>query len=398
MELSGLNLVDLIILALVVGSSIHGLMQGAAVQLFSYLGFGIGLFVGAQLGPVLAGFVENPAGRIVVVTLTLFGTASLLGTIGRYLGAKTTWGVLQLPPLKAVNAAGGLGVAVIATLLTVWLVGGLLAQVRLGQLSIAFQDSKILRALTETLPPAPSVFSQIQRTFLPSGFPPVFAELEPSPAPPVPVAGGPEVQAAVAAAGNSVYKIQSPGCGLRLTTGSGFLADPNLVVTNAHVVAGVDRPEVQDRTGRTHRSTVVFFDPQMDLAVLRTSDLSGTPLAFSQATATRGQQGTVLGYPGGGPFTAQPGAVRRTFEDALGRDIYSRALVNRDVYQLEVQVRAGNSGGPFVESSGQVIGVVFASSLVTPDVAYALTSIEVASKVAQARATTSPVDTGPCTA
>lgn len=394
--MNGLNWVDLVILALIVASAIHGLMQGAAVQVFSYVGFGFGLFAGAQLGPLLGSYVENPAGKIVVVTLTLFGTASLLGTAGRYLGSKVTWGVLQLPPLRTVNSAGGLGVAVVATLITVWLIGGMMAQVGLGALTIAFQESKIMRVLTEKLPPAPSVFSEIQRTFLPSGFPPVFAELEPSPAPKVPVADGPEIRAAVANAGNSVLKIQAAGCG-RLTTGSGFIADTNLVITNAHVVAGVDRPTVVDRKGRTHRTTVVFFDPKMDLAVLRTAELSGKPLPLLNKNAERGQQGTVLGYPGGGPFTPQPGAVRGTVDDAVGRDIYSRGLVTRDVYQLEAKVIAGNSGGPFVLADGQVIGVVFASSLVNRDVAYALTSTEVAGKLAIAQARKSPVDTGPCT-
>ncbi|MGQ0679564.1 MAG: MarP family serine protease [Actinomycetota bacterium] len=393
--LENLNWVDLVILALVVGSAVHGLLQGAAVQLFSYVGFGIGLFAGAQLGPLAGDLVSNPAAKIVVVTLTLFGTASLLGTIGRYVGAKTTWGVLQLPPLRTANSVGGLGVAVIATLLTVWLIGGMLAQVGLGEVTVAFQQSRIMRELTERLPPAPSVFSQIQRTFLPSGFPPVFAELEPSPGPRVPVPGGPEVQAAIAAAGDSVLKISSLGCN-RLTTGSGFLAAEDLVITNAHVVAGVERPIAQDRRGRSARATVVLFDPKLDLAILRAEGLAGTPLPLLTTDVARGAQGTVLGYPQGGPFNAQPGAVRGKFDSAVGRDIYSRQLVSRDVYQLEAQVRSGNSGGPFVQSNGQVIGVIFASSLVNGDVAYALTSAEVASNLAAARARTAPVDTGPC--
>ncbi len=396
--LGEVNWVDLVILALLVGAAINGAIQGAAIQLFSYAGFGLGLVIGARLGPVISQMIENPAGKIVAVTLTLFGIASLLGTIGRYIGAKTTWGVLQLPPLKTVNMAGGMGIALIASLIGVWLVGGMMAQIGLGDVTAAFQESKIMRGLTNRLPPAPSVFSAIQRTFLPSGFPPVFAELEPSPAPGVTVNAGPEVRAAIEASRPSVYEIRSAGCGTRITTGSGFLAGQDLVITNAHVVAGVDRPTVLDARGRPHAATVLLFDPRMDVAVLRTTDLSGRALNLVRSDVPRGQQGAVLGFPGGGPFDAEPGAVRGKFDDAVGRDIYSKQLVSRDVYQLDAKVRPGNSGGPFITSGGDVAGVVFASSLLNQDIAYALTSAAVAPKLDQARARNSPVDTGPCLA
>lgn len=389
-----LNWVDLLVLFLVVVSALHGFIQGAAVQVFSYAGFILGLILGAKLGPIAGDFVENPALRIAVVILTLFGTASLIGTIGKFIGAKATWAVPKASPLGVVNSVGGLGVAVIVTLASTWLIGGMLAQVGLP-ITADFQESRVMRGLTEKLPPAPGVFSSIQRSLLPSGFPPVFAELEPSPAPEVPVTGIPNLDSIVASARPSVLKISSLGCG-RQTSGSGFVAAPGLVVTNAHVVAGVDRPSVVDSAG-THRSTVVLFDPKLDLAVLRTTGLAGRPLALQQGQAARGQQGAALGFPGGGPFTVTPGAVRDLYQDAVGRDIYSRDLVSRNVYQLDAEVHPGNSGGPFINSEGQVSGVVFASSLVNPKISYALTSAEVAARVDQARAVNAAVDTGPCT-
>lgn len=388
-----LNWVDLLVLFLIVVSAIHGFIQGAAVQVFSYAGFILGLILGAKLGPIAGGFVENPAFRVAVVVLTLFGTASLVGTVGKFIGARATWAVPKASPLGAVNSVGGLGVAVIVTLASTWLIGGMLAQVGLP-ITADFQESRVMRGLTEKLPPAPSVFSSIQRSLLPSGFPPVFAELEPSPAPEVPVTGIPNLDSIVANARPSVLKISSLGCG-RQTSGSGFVAGPGLVVTNAHVVAGVDRPSVVDSAG-THRTTVVLFDPKLDLAVLRTTGLAGRPLAMQRGEAPRGQQGAALGFPGGGPFTVTPGAVRSLYEGAVGRDIYSRDLVARNVYQLDVEVHPGNSGGPFVNSEGQVSGVVFASSLLNPKISYALTSSEVAARVDQARAATAAVDTGPC--
>lgn len=391
--MTGLNWVDAVILVLLAVSALHGFLQGAAVQVFSYAGFILGLVLGAKLGPIFGDYVDSTALRIAVVILTLFGTASLLGTVGKFIGARATWAVPQGSPLGLVNAVGGLAVALIVTLASTWLIGGMLAQVGLP-ITADFQQSKVMRALTGNLPPAPSVFSSIQRSLLPSGFPPVFAGLEPSPAPEVPVTGIPNLDGIVASARPSVLKITSLGCG-RQTSGSGFIAAPGLVVTNAHVVAGVDRPTVVDTAG-THRTSVVVFDPKLDLAILRTTGLAGEPLALQRSKAPRGQQGAALGYPGGGAFTVTPGAVRDHFDEAVGRDIYSRELVSREVYALDAQVHPGNSGGPFINAEGQVSGVIFASSLLTPTLSYALTSSEVAVRVDQARGLTAAVDTGPC--
>src|SRR5688500_1071782 len=123
-----LNWVDLLILFLVAISAIHGFIQGAAVQVFSYAGFILGLILGAKLGPIAGDFIDNPALRVGVVILTLFGTASLVGTVGKFIGAKATWAVPKASPLGAVNSVGGLGVAVIVTLASTWLIGGMLAQ------------------------------------------------------------------------------------------------------------------------------------------------------------------------------------------------------------------------------------------------------------------------------
>ncbi|HVL51352.1 MAG TPA: MarP family serine protease [Actinomycetota bacterium] len=387
------NWVDLLIVILVISSAVHGFMQGAAVQVFSYAGFILGLLMGAKLGPVVGQFVDNPALRIAVVILTLFATASLVGTIGKFIGARATWAVPRASPLGMVNSAGGLGVAVLITLLTTWLVGGMLAQVPMGGVTASLQTSTIMRGLTANLPPAPAVFSSIQRTLLPSGFPPVFAEMEPI-APEVPVTGNPDLAAIVEAVRPSVLKVTADGCGRR-TSGSGFVAAPGLVVTNAHVVAGVDNPTVTDTAG-AHRTIVIFFDPEMDLAVLRATGLAGSPLPLRRAEVSRGQQGGVLGFPAGGPFTAQPGVVRDFYRDAVGRDIYSRDLVARNVLQIDSEVHPGNSGGPFVAPGGEVVGVIFASSLLNPQIAYALSSVDVAARVDQVRNVTAPVNTGPC--
>jgi S1-C subfamily serine protease len=193
----------------------------------------------------------------------------------------------------------------------------------------------------------------------------------------------------------STVKIVGVGCG-GVLEGSGFVAGPGLVVTNAHVVAGIDGPVVEDRGGR-HPARTVLFDPDLDLAVLRTSGLAGPALPLETSTVSRGTGGAVLGYPGGGPFRAGPAAVRRSFV-AVGRDIYGRRTVPRAVYELEAAVRPGNSGGPVVVPDGRVIGVVFSRSLSQANVGYALVGGDVATRLRTAAARSAAVDTGACAA
>lgn len=387
-----MNLVDLFIVVVIVLAAAHGLTQGAALQVLSFGGFWVGLLVGAALAPVFSGFVSSSFGTAFVSLLTFLGFALVGGAIGRYAGTHA-WGALQRRRLGAPDSVIGAAVAVLAALAAVWLVAILLTAGPTPNVARAVNDSAIVRALTERLPPAPSVFSRLQGFISTTPFPRVFEGLEPIPAGPVDVPGDPVVQAAVQAAGASTVRVSGLGCG-GIQTGSGFVAGPGLVVTNAHVIAGIDAPQVEDRNG-SHRATAVLFDPNLDVAVLRTSGLAGGPLPILRGDVGRGQGGAVLGYPGGAGFGAGPAAVLREFS-AVGRDIYGRAITRRNVYQLQASVRQGNSGGPFVRQDGTVLGVIFAASTSDQNVGYALTSLEVVSRVDQAGASTTEVDTGPC--
>jgi S1-C subfamily serine protease len=166
-----------------------------------------------------------------------------------------------------------------------------------------------------------------------------------------------------------------------------------LVATNAHVVAGIDSPMVEDSAGR-HPAAVVVFDPGLDFAVLRVRGLAAAPLPVATGLSPRGTVGAVLGYPGGGGFTASSAAILGE-QAALGRDIYDSGLSRRDIYQLQAVVRPGNSGGPLVTPNGTVIGVVFAMSTSNPDVGYALTSAEIQPDL-RAAANSGPTSTGAC--
>lgn len=387
-----MNLVDIGIILLLGLAAAHGVTQGAALQVFSFGGFWIGLLLGAALAPVFANMTGSTFGSAFVSLIVFFGFALVGGAAGRYIGTHA-WRTLQRLKLGVADAAGGAVVAVIAALAAVWLIAILLTAGPTKNVSRAINRSVIVRALVERLPPVPSVFSRVQQFISVTPFARVFEGIEPIPSAPIEVPGNAAVQAAVNRAQASTVRIVGVGCG-GVQTGSGFVAGNGLVVTNAHVVAGISNPQVED-SGDSHRAQTVLFDPETDIAVLRTTGLVGRPLALAGADVPRGQGGAVLGYPRGGRFTARPGAVLRRFS-ATGRDIYGRNLTRRDVFQLQATIKQGNSGGPFVRSDGVVLGVIFAASTTEGNVGYALTSVEVAPKVRQAQ-TSGPVGTGPCT-
>jgi S1-C subfamily serine protease len=388
------TIVDVVVVILVVLAAIHGLRLGAIIQVLSYGGFVVGLFVGAVLASVTERWAHSSEMRTVVVLVTWLGVALLFGIAGRIIGTLAFMRVHR-GRLGPVDSALGVVVAVAASLLVVWLVASTLSASSSLSLNASINNSRIIRSLDSVLPAPPSVFSRVQSFLTSEGFPPVFAQLAPVSADPVGLPGNAQLQEAVAHAGTSTVKIIGYGCG-EIQEGSGFVVKPGVVVTNAHVIAGIPHPMVDDGSG-LHSTTVVFFDPSYDLAVMRVSGIDEPPLAIDPNQVARGVQGAVLGYPGGGPFTAVAAGVMADFE-AEGRDIYGQGLTVRNVYEIQAMVRPGNSGGPLVEPDGEVIGVVFSRSTTNGDIGYALSSPGVLSRVQAATSLTNAVGTGGCTA
>ena len=389
-----MNFVDLILLALVVLSLVRGVRLGAAMQVFSFGGFWLGLLLGAVLAPKVAGLFSSNFSQAVAAIVVLFGMAALVGGIGRQVGARA-WELIRRIHLGPADAAIGAVVAVVATLLAAWIVAGMLANTSLRRVSSAIHGSAILRRIDQVLPPAPGVFSRIEQLLNTHGFPQVFAGLAPTPVGPVTPAGPPAVQAAIAHAGPSTVKIVSRGCG-EILEGSGFVVAPNTIVTNAHVIAGTTSIDVEDTANRVQSATPIWFDPNFDLAVLRTpGPLAGPPLTLDSSNVPRGTQAVVLGYPEGGPFNPQAAGVDQQF-NAEGRNIYGTGLTVRSVYEIAALVRPGNSGGPLVLANGTVIGVVFSTSATQNNIGYALASPQVLKEVLSAERADTPTGTGSC--
>jgi S1-C subfamily serine protease len=257
-------------------------------------------------------------------------------------------------------------------LVFIWLGAALLSNTPYKGVNQFVQNSGIVQALNKALPPSPPIIARLNSLVKPLEFPQVFAGTPPKLAPPVAPAGSETVRSAVQEAGESTVRIEAIGCGGR-QLGSGWVAGSRLIMTNAHVVAGTESIEVVDTVGR-HRARAIYFDPGLDVAILRTSsDLAGKPLEITNGLVDRGQQSVVLGFPGGGDFTAEPSAVTRHL-NAQGLNIYNDRLVTRSIYEFQGHVVQGNSGGPVVTGDGVVIGMVFAAAQDNSSFGYALTS------------------------
>ncbi len=388
-----MNLVDLIVVVVVALAAIQGLRLGAIVQLLSFGGFWIGLYLGALLASVTVHWVHAQSARTSVALVTMLGVATLCGVAGRIVG-NLAFSRVHRGIAGSLDSAFGVVVAVIASLLAAWLLANTLVNSSSLSLNAAIDQSKIIRSLDTVLPAPPSVFSRVQSFLSAEGFPPVFAQLAPASAGPVALPDNALLLQAVDHAEASTVKIIGNGCG-QIQEGSGFVVGPGLVVTNAHVVAGIAHPMVRDSAG-DHPTSVVAFDPFYDLAVMRVNGLTEPSLALDPNEVDAGSQAAVLGYPGGGPFTADPAGVMAVFQ-AEGRDIYGQGLTVRNVYEIQAVVRPGNSGGPLVLPDGQVIGVVFSRSTTNSDIGYALTSPGVLARVVRAESVQASVGTGACT-
>jgi len=387
------DLLDLGILFLLGVAAFNGYRRGAALQLITYAGLIVGLLAGALLAPRVAGLASSPFGQATVALITLFAAAGIGDALGWLIGVRV-WSLARQSVLGTVDSVAGTAVALVAVLVATWFIGWNLANGPFPALSREIRKSAVMRAMNDVFPRPPSLLGEVRQFLNRFGFPEVFAGLPPAPAGPVQGPSNKEVRAIARLADQSTVRVVGQACGA-IQEGSGFIAASHYVVTNAHVVAGVKSPQVQLQNGGSQGAVTVLFDPKLDIAVLWVGTIPGPVLAMDPKDEDRGTDGAVLGYPGGGSLKFTGAAIRRDIT-AVGKDIYGRATVERDVYELQTVVRPGNSGGPFVLSGGEVAGVVFAASTTDGHIGYAITSTAVIPKLQQAEGHTQAVSTKGC--
>lgn len=343
------------------------------------MGLVLGVVAAAAVAPRFTDLlgISDTVGRALAAALVLVVGGSLGSSLGFVAGEMVRHRVVGVPHRTQGEAVlGGLfsGAAVLAV---AWFLGLSLDRVPNQQLAGQIQHSAILRRLDLFFPRPPAFLAGVERTIAGVPFPQTFAGLEP-PLPP-PLAPPASVDTpGVAAAEQATFRVEGNGCG-GIVSGSAFPVGGGYFITNAHVVAGTSGTRLSQAGLRARASaSVVLFDPDRDVAVLRAPSLD-IP-ALKTADAARGTQGAAIGYPGGGPEDVEPAVVDAQIQ-ARGRDIYGQSLVDRQIYVIEALVRPGNSGGPLVDLNGRVIGLIFAASASNSGQGYALTNAEVAADI-----------------
>jgi S1-C subfamily serine protease len=393
------DLLDLILIVLVIAFAVAGYRQGFIIGVLSFFGFIGGGAIGALLGPKLArAITTNPGWQAVTAIIVVF-LAAMIGQLlasgaGVAMRSRLTW-----RPATFVDSVGGAVVSALAVLLIAWLIGSAVAYAPFPVISREVNGSAVLRAVDRLMPSQATLLFGDFRSLLESGpYAQVFGALGAEGA----LAVGPPDPAVLDDPGlrddePSIVKVRgvAESCQEEIE-GSGFVISPDHVLTNAHVVAGVNENEtVYTYGGATLPARVVLFDPQVDVAVLDVPNLNLPSLRWA-GQARVGANAIVAGYPLDGPFQAVPARVGGT-EEATSPDIYQTASVTRQIYAVRAQVQQGNSGGPLLNpSNGHVYGVVFAAATSVSDTGYALTANEVQKDAAAGENATTGVSTQGC--
>ena len=387
---------DVVLIVALVLAVVYGYTRG----LFRVVGGVVGMIVGAIAAffvlPLISTFAALSAWRVPLALLAAVLLVSIGYTAGVALGNVFSK-PLHRTPLRVVDRVLGAVANVAVTLVVLSLLAFSAQSLGAPVLTQAMASSNVLRTLDDLTPrPVASFLAQLRSTILTDGLPRLIDAVGvPSTAPSIPDVA--LDSPALTAAAGSVVRItgNAPSCGTG-SVGSGFVAADDRILTNAHVLAGVTELVVEVPGDLPKSGRIVYFDPVDDLAVIAVDGLDAAPLGVSP-TLSSGTDAAFMGYPFGGPFSAQAAQVLSSGPTLVG-DIYGANPVPREITTLAADVQQGNSGGPLLTVDGAVAGVIFAKSDGTENVGYALAMEEVLPVIAQAPELTDAVESGACVA
>ncbi len=389
-----MNLLDWLLVVLVLVYALSGYWQGFVTGAFATSGLLLGGLAGIVLAPLALGDAAPSLlvslGALFIVILAASLGQALMQYAGSRLRDRITW-----QPVRALDAVGGAALSAVAVLIVAWALGVAVSGSRIGSVTPMVRESAVLARVDQVVPARATAALQAFNNVVGASFFPRY--LEPfAPERIVEVGPGPRrllQDPDVVDAQQSVLKVRGENsCGSGVE-GSGFLYAPDRLMTNAHVVAGVPEPTVE-LGDRTVAARTVYYNPDLDIAVLALDDGGRPPLGLEPGAQP--EDGVaIVGYPEDGPYDVQPARIRAE-QRLRSPDIYGDGAVVREVYSLRGLVRPGNSGGPVLDSGGDVVGLVFAASVTDADTGYALTAEQVARSAELGQQNTEAVGTGDC--
>ena len=389
-----MDLLDLVLVLVVLVYAASGYRRGLVAGCVSLAGFVGGAVIGVWVLPWVMELVTRGTATATVVAVL---TVLVPGVVGHELAGRLALRLrreLDQGPLRVADGIGGAVANSVAVMIVAWVAASVLGASSSPAVTTAIRDSKLLGTVQSAMPDTtPAWFSRATSALTEAGFPQVFNPFENESTAQVAKPSGDNVTAAATnASKRSTVKIEGSS-GTQGREGSGFVFAPEHVMTNAHVVAGIDNPSVRvGGVGPAYDAEVVLFDPDRDVAVLYVPQLRAPVLRFD-TSAARGNSAVVAGYPQDGSLNLQAATVANKVQ-ATGQNIYNDATVTREIYSIRSTVRPGNSGGPLLTTGGKVYGVVFARSTSDDETGYVLTADEVATDAARGARATSPVDPG----
>ncbi|HUQ62383.1 MAG TPA: MarP family serine protease [Acidimicrobiales bacterium] len=387
-----MNLLDAAVVAVAISAIVGGYRLGLLRGAVAWILLIQGLVLATVLLPGLDHEMKDLSpGVSLGVEVAVFLGAGYAGVyIGRWMGTRYRHALLE-PAYEVPDRIAGAVLAPVAVIISMWLLVMPAFSQSSGLLAGQVRESALSRAIDDIFPPPPDTAMAFHRLVGPAGAPQVFASLDPFLDDVPPPAQAELSEAVVERVAASTVRVEGVACRRRLD-GSGFTVAPNVVVTNAHVVAGQGETEVIRHDGTRLPAVVTAFDADRDLAVLQVPDLDQAPLSIGDPE-TR-ETGAVFGYPGGEEtLDVSPALIRRQIS-ARGADLYYDHTIRREVLILAVELQPGDSGAPLVDTEGNVVGVAFAVALDRGDTAYALSTTELRS-VLEAPST-DEADTGEC--
>jgi S1-C subfamily serine protease len=390
------NWLDIGVLLVALLAATSGWRQGAVASALAFLGVVLGAVAGILIAPHVLVHVDEGRARVLVGVL-LIVTLVIVGEVaGMVLGRAARSG-MHSPAARAIDSSVGAVLQAVAVLVAGWLLAVPLTASSQPAVAAAVRGSTVLSKVDEVAPEwmrrLPSEFSALLDT---SGLPDVIGPFGRTPITSVEPPDPSVLESPIARTlQDSVLRIRgtAPSC-QRALEGSGFVVAPERVMTNAHVLAGTTEVAVDTADGPL-AAQVVLFDPSVDIAILAVPGLTAPVLSWAPEPARTGADAIVLGYPGGGPYTASAARVRETL-DLTGPNIYRSDTVEREVYTVRGSIRQGNSGGPLVDSQGRILGVVFGAAVDNSDTGFVLTENEVSKQLEMAPSATAIVETGAC--